>query len=70
MRWADPSSREVLPRVCVYVCVFVCVTECDFNPLHLQWIGRRGQREGRRSDFPSLMKLSFKNTPAGSDIKL
>jgi len=26
---ADPSSRGVLPSVCVCVCVCVCVTECD-----------------------------------------
>jgi hypothetical protein len=32
-------------RLCVCVCVCVClsVIRCNNNPLHLQWVGRRGQ---------------------------
>jgi hypothetical protein len=40
---ADPSSREVLPSLCVCVCVCVCVTECDHvqdNPLHPQRVSK------------------------------
>jgi hypothetical protein len=35
-------SRGVLPSVCVCVCVCVSVMRCNNNPLHLQWVGRRG----------------------------
>jgi len=45
LRRADPSSRGVLPMVCVCV----CVNECDHiqnNPLNLQCVGIRGQTGG------------------------
>lgn len=50
----DPSSREVLSRLCVCACVhvFVCVppsvNRCNNNPLHLKRVGRRGQNKKDR----------------------
>ena len=43
LRWADPSSRGVLPNVCVcvYVRASLSAIKCNSNPLHLQWLGRR-----------------------------
>jgi hypothetical protein len=43
-----PSPRpEKSNRVCVCVCVCVCVSlsviKCNNNPLHVQWLGGRGQ---------------------------
>jgi hypothetical protein len=43
------SYRE-RKRVCVYVCVFFSVIRCNNNPIHRQWLGRRGQtkQEGKK----------------------
>ena len=37
LRWAHPSSREVLQCVCFSSSVI----RCNNTPLHLQWVGRR-----------------------------
>jgi hypothetical protein len=39
LRRTDPSSRGVLPNVCV--CVSICVIRCNSNPLHPQLVGTR-----------------------------
>ena len=45
---ADPSSRRVLPIVCVCVCVSVCLSVCmsicNSNPTHLQRVRRKEVR--------------------------
>jgi hypothetical protein len=47
---ADPSSRGVLPNMCLCVCV--SAIRWNSNPLHLQWLGRKrsklGRKEGRK----------------------
>ena len=43
LRWADPSSREVVPTV-----VYHCVITHNNNPLHLQWLGRKKSDEERK----------------------
>ena len=55
VRWADPSSRGALPSVCVCVCVCMClslrVIRCNYSPLHLKWVERKGQtNKGRNKD--------------------
>jgi hypothetical protein len=45
VRWADPSSRGVIPNVYVSVGVI----RRNNNPLHLQWVGRRGQTKKDRT---------------------
>jgi hypothetical protein len=44
LRQPDPSSREVLPRVCVSL----SMVRCNNNPLHRQWVGRRSQTQKER----------------------
>jgi len=39
---AVPLSREALPSVCVCVCVVMSVNKCNSNPLHRQYVGRKG----------------------------
>ena len=46
LRRADPSSRGVLPRVYVSLSVI----KRNFNPLHLQWVGRRGRNNKERRE--------------------
>lgn len=48
MRQADPSSREVLPTVCV--CVLLIVIKLNNKPLLLEWLGRWGQTENEESN--------------------
>ena len=43
-RQAHPSSRGVLPTV-----VCLSVIKCNNNPLHLQWLGRRGQTKKKKN---------------------
>jgi hypothetical protein len=38
--WADPSSREVLLSVWS---VSLSVIRCNNSPVHLHWVGRKGQ---------------------------
>jgi len=40
-----PISRPETPTE--YVCVCVCVIRCNNNPLHLQWLARRGKTKKR-----------------------
>jgi hypothetical protein len=37
---ADPSCREFLLSV---YCVSLSVTGCNNSPVHLHWVGRKGQ---------------------------
>jgi hypothetical protein len=41
------QSNRVCVRACARarVCVSLSVIRCDSNPLHLQWVSRRGQTE-------------------------
>jgi hypothetical protein len=45
LRWPYPSSRWVLPSVCVWVwvCASLSMIRCNNNPLRLMWIGTRDQ---------------------------
>ena len=45
-RWSEPSSKGVLPNVCV--CVSLIVITCNSNFLHLQRLGR-GQTKNERN---------------------
>lgn len=38
--WADPLSKEVLLSVW---CVSLNVMGCNSSPVHLRWVGRKGQ---------------------------
>ena len=54
-----PSSRGVLPSVCVCVCVSLGVIRCNSNLLHLQWVGRqtdRGQIMKKRDHGSKFIK--------------
>jgi len=47
----SPTEQCVFVGMCVCVCVCVSwsVIRCDSKPLHLQWVGTRGQnKQGRR----------------------
>ena len=58
----NPTARA---RVCVFVCVCACVSliliKCNNNPLHLQWVGRRGQTKKERKKKNST-KESFQSS--------
>jgi hypothetical protein len=45
LRRADPLFRLVC--VCMFLC-HLCVIRCNRNPLHWQWIGRRGQTRKKK----------------------
>jgi len=49
LRWADPSSRGVVPSVCVCMCACasLSVIRCN-NPLHLRWVSRRSSSKEYR----------------------
>jgi hypothetical protein len=58
VRRAEPSSRAVLPSVCVCVCVRACVRACvmviacNSNPLSLQSVGRKEAKTRKERNMP------------------
>jgi len=40
-----PKESYRVRCVCLSVCMTLIVIRCNNNPLHLQWVGRRGQTE-------------------------
>ena len=60
LRRTDPSSRAVLPNV-----VCQSVMSCNNNPLHLQWVGRRGETKKGSKIWRCKIVVSLKIKPLG-----
>jgi hypothetical protein len=50
LRRDDPSSRGILPSA-----VFLSVISYNSHHLHLQWVGRRGQKKKKAFDIAALV---------------
>jgi hypothetical protein len=49
LRWANPSTRGVLPSVCVCVCVSFRLMKCNNHPLYTysEWVEQTGIKQLR-----------------------